>query len=107
MCVYLIHFENPIPRGTSRRGTPLVAGHYLGYTNDLNQRIDAHHSGNGARLMEVITQRGIGWTLVRTWPDADRQFERRLKNQKNTPRLCPLCREAALARRRTYSRRTP
>lgn len=41
--------------------------------------------------MEVVTERGIGWDLSRTWPGG-RQEERRLKRQKHSPRLCPLCR---------------
>jgi hypothetical protein len=85
--VYLIHFERPLgdldnPRGQAR--------HYLGYTTDLDARLAAHRSGNGSRLMEVVTQAGIGWELVRTWP-GDRGVERRLKNRHNSPRLCPIC----------------
>lgn len=87
MTVYLIHFERPIgdldnPRGQAR--------HYLGYTDDLDARLAAHRSGNGARLMEVVKQVGIGWELARTWP-GDRGLERRLKNQHNARRFCPIC----------------
>jgi hypothetical protein len=87
--VYLIHFDRPIgdldnPRGQAR--------HYLGYTEDLDARLAAHRSGNGARLMEVLAERGIGWRLVRTWRGG-RDLERRLKDRHNSPRLCPICRE--------------
>jgi hypothetical protein len=44
----------------------------------------------------VESQAGIGVDLVRTWP-GDRSLERRLKRRHNSPRLCPLCRSAALA----------
>lgn len=89
--VYLLHFDRPLgdldnPRGQAR--------HYLGYTDDLDARLERHRSGNGARLMEVVAERGIGWRLVRTW-DGDRELERRLKNQHNSPRLCPLCQGAS------------
>jgi hypothetical protein len=51
-----------------------------------------HRSGNGARLMEIVTAAGIAWKVVRTWA-GDRTFERSLKRRKNTPRrLCPVCR---------------
>lgn len=90
MSVYLLHFQQPYRH----------AQHYLGYAEDLAARLQAHRSGNGARLVEVVTQAGIGWELVRVWEDGDRTFERRLKNQKNARRLCPICRPAALARRR-------
>jgi hypothetical protein len=86
--VYLIHFERPIgdldnPRGQAR--------HYLGFTEDLEARLEAHRTGNGSRLMEVVTEAGIGWTVARTWP-GDRDLERKLKAQHNGPRLCPICR---------------
>jgi hypothetical protein len=40
--------------------------------------------------MEVLKQHGINFTVVRTW-NGDRRLERRLKNRKNSPRLCPCC----------------
>lgn len=78
--VYLIHFERPYEH----------ARHYLGHTEDLAARLQAHRSGNGARLMEVVTQAGIDWTLVRTW-EGSRDLERKLKAHKHAPRLCPIC----------------
>jgi hypothetical protein len=82
--VYLLHFDRPYKH----------ARHYLGYTDDLDQRIEAHRNGNGARLVEVVMQAGIGFTVARTW-DGDRDLERRLKNQHNSPRLCPICNKKA------------
>ncbi len=78
--VYLIHFDKPYRH----------AQHYLGYTNDLDARLAAHASGNGARLMEVVANAGITWRLAQTWAGG-RELERRLKRQKNSPRLCPIC----------------
>ena len=81
--VYLLHFERPI----SSRHT---CQHYIGYTDDLARRMQAHRAGNGARLVEVAAERGIGFEIVRVWR-GDRAFERRLKRQHNGPRLCPIC----------------
>ena len=87
MTVYLLHLSTPYKH----------AAHYLGSTHDLERRLAGHRAGRGARLLEVVTAAGIGFTLARTW-EGDRQLERRLKNQKHTPRLCPLC-NPALAQR--------
>jgi hypothetical protein len=86
--VYLIHFDRQIGNPNTPHGQ---AQHYLGYTKDLDVRLARHASGNGARRMEVIAaERGIAWQLARTWT-GDRALERRLKHQKNGPRLCPIC----------------
>ena len=49
--------------------------------------------GNGSTFLAVCNARGIAYELVRTWsgPGVDRTFERRLKNLKNSPKLCPVC----------------
>jgi len=78
--IYLIHFHTPYRH----------AQHYLGYTDHLDDRLDDHRHGRGARLMEVVTQAGIEWTCVRTWTGL-RTDERRLKRWKNHRALCPLC----------------
>lgn len=88
MSVYLLHFHTPYRH----------AQHYLGYAEDLAARLQAHRSGNGARLVEVVTKAGIAWELVRVWEDGDRIFERRLKNRKNARLLCPICRGEKLSR---------
>ena len=90
--VYLLHFEQPIPRGTSPRGTALICGHYLGYASRLHERLARHKAGNGARLMSVLHERGIAWALARTWSKGTRNLERRLKRRHNLPKLCPICR---------------
>ena len=86
--VYLIHFDKPLGDLSNPRG---LAQHYLGFTDDLDARMEAHASGNGARIMEVVSKAGISWQLVRTW-DGNRDVERKLKDQHNAPRLCPVCR---------------
>lgn len=80
--VYLLHFDAPLAH----------AQHYVGYAEDLEARIARHRKGNGARLVSVFAEKGIGFTVARTWP-GDRKQERRIKNLKNSPRLCPICRE--------------
>lgn len=79
--VYLLHFDTPFGH----------ARHYTGWAHDLPRRLAQHAGGRGARLTEVVQAAGIGWTLARTWPDADRGFERRLKNQGGASRRCPAC----------------
>ena len=84
--VYLLHFRRPFRH----------ARHYLGFcAGDVAIRVAAHQAGQGARLLAVVSQAGIGVDLVRTWP-GDRSLQRP-KRRHNSPRLCPVCRPAALA----------
>lgn len=81
--VYLFHFSSPVSdRHTCR--------HYLGYCLDLWARVRCHAGGRGARLTEVAVERGIKLEIVRVWKGT-RKDERKLKNQKNGPALCPIC----------------
>ncbi len=83
MTVYLLHFEEPIsPNHTAQ--------HYMGYSDNLDDRLYEHLHYPAPRLMQVAKERGIRWALARTW-SGDRTKERRLKNWKNAPRLCPIC----------------
>lgn len=85
--VYLIHLDTPIHH----------ARHYLSFcaSETLQERLHRHTTGNGARLLNVANQRGITYSVVRTWNSATwktaRALERKLKAQKNGPRLCPVC----------------
>jgi predicted GIY-YIG superfamily endonuclease len=80
--VYLLHFSQAFHH----------AQHYLGFTDNLGNRLEAHRSGQGARLIEVITEAGLTFEVARTW-QGNRKLERRLKNQKKSPRLCPICQQ--------------
>jgi predicted GIY-YIG superfamily endonuclease len=82
--IYLLHFNRPYRH----------ARHYLGFSRDLHARLAEHASGQGAWLLEVVWAAGIRWELARTWCGG-RKCERRLKSWKCSPRLCPLCRQAA------------
>jgi predicted GIY-YIG superfamily endonuclease len=80
LTVYLLHF--------SRRHCH--AGHYLGSAVNLPARLTEHQLGRGARLTQVVKSLGITFTVARVW-DGGRGVERKLKCQKNGPRLCPIC----------------
>ncbi|WP_185845949.1 hypothetical protein [Kibdelosporangium aridum] len=77
--IYLLHFDRPYKH----------ARHYLGWTTDLENRLQQHASGHGARLVQVIQDAGITWTLSRTWTGG-RNRERQLKQNRGA-RLCPEC----------------
>ncbi len=79
--VYLLHFSQPYKH----------AKHYLGTAKDLETRLEQHANGTGARLMQVIREVGLTFELARVWPGS-RKLEKQLKRQKNSPRLCPVCR---------------
>jgi predicted GIY-YIG superfamily endonuclease len=55
--IYLLHFSEAYKH----------ARHYVGFTTDLQSRLEAHTKGTGARLPEVITLAGIAFELARTW----------------------------------------
>lgn len=84
--VYLIHFSQPI----SERHT---CQHYLGAAVNPYTRLTQHQEGTGARLTQVANERGIAYRIVRVWhvPGQARELERKLKNRKNAPGLCPVC----------------
>lgn len=67
------------------------AGHYLGWAIDLPARLDDHRSGCGAKIMRAACQdHGFDFVVARLWRGT-RALERRLKNQKCAPKLCPRC----------------
>lgn len=84
--VYLLHFQQPYKH----------ARHYLGSTGCLDARLWLHRHHGGARLMEVVTDAGIDFTVARLWRCESYQeaheLERRLKRWHGSTKLCPLCR---------------
>jgi predicted GIY-YIG superfamily endonuclease len=78
--IYLVHFDHPYEH----------ARHYTGWTEDLLDRLDRHARGHSARLMRVIWEAGIGFTLVRV-REGTRGTERSIKNAGGAVRYCPLC----------------
>jgi predicted GIY-YIG superfamily endonuclease len=78
--IYMLHFSQPYKH----------ARHYVGWTQDLLDRLDTHAKGHGARLVAVITHAGIGFTLVRIC-EGTRRTERAIKNAGGAVRYCPAC----------------
>jgi hypothetical protein len=85
--VYLIHFDRPIGNPNNPRGH---AQHYIGYSDNLAERLLDHAKGQGSAIMAYLAQTGIGWLVTRTWMGG-RTFERKLKNRKNAKAICPIC----------------
>ena len=88
--VYLIHFSEKLDNRVH---------HYLGYTcaESVTARVERHRRGDGAKILNECNKRAIKYFVVRTWNSMSateaRLFERKLKRQRNHPRLCPLCNE--------------
>jgi predicted GIY-YIG superfamily endonuclease len=78
--IYLLHFERRYRH----------AGHYTGWAADLHQRLAEHAAGQGARLLAVVKEAGISWSLARTWTGT-RSDERALKRRGGASRRCPAC----------------
>jgi len=85
MAVYLLHFHRRYKH----------ARHYMGFceTDDVHSRLERHRAGHGARLLAAVFGAGIGVRVARLWRgrQADRTFERKLKNCYRLADLCPLC----------------
>ena len=99
MFVYLAHFAEPFRH----------AQHYIGKTNNLDRRELEHRAGRGSRLLKIVSEAGIDWSIVRMWEfDSGKeasQFERALKKKyKSSRRFCPVCRDEYLEHQR-YARR--
>jgi len=83
--VYLIHLEEKLKHSQ----------HYLGFVDGgedrLQSRLEYHRTGKGSKFLKAVSEKGINFSVVRTWVDGDRNFERKLKNRKNAKHLCPIC----------------
>jgi hypothetical protein len=81
------------------------ARHYLGWTTNLDARLQSHRRGNGSRLISVITAAGVDLHLVQTWR-GDRNLERRIKTKRRARPLLPRMRRPSIPRpRRDHHRR--
>jgi len=79
--VYLLHFDTPYAH----------AQHYLGYADKITHRVVRHQTGQASPLTRAARKAGIVLILARTWPGTNRYWERKLHNQHNNRRLCPIC----------------
>ena len=80
---YLLHLDQPYCSGRHPG-----AGHYVGYSDNIPERIATHRKGQGSPLLAAALAAGIDFRLVRIWPGADRRFERKLHNRHGS-RLWP------------------
>jgi predicted GIY-YIG superfamily endonuclease len=95
--VYLLHFERPY-QGRMQ--------HYLGWTVDLERRVQSHREGtSGSVTTTRAFEQGIGFEVVRTWPGG-MDLERLLK-ARGVQNACPICEPAKRAERRRRRKETP
>ena len=81
--IYLIHFDRPLSH----------ARHYVGWTEELPERIRSHAKGIGARLLAVLLREGISWRVSRVWAGMTKKDERKIKKSRAAKSsICPLCR---------------
>lgn len=82
--VYLLHFDEPYPRGHRPQ-------HYLGIAKDLDTRLAEHRSGSSkSRLTRALKALGIGFVVARTW-EGGFKLEKELKRRHRPASLCPIC----------------
>lgn len=82
--IYLLHFDQRIGRSQ----------HYLGWTRNLDQRLDDHRAGRGGKTTARFRAAGIGFELAAQWPGSP-EDEKRLKN-KSLRSLCAICKERTM-----------
>ena len=82
------------------------ARHYVGFSDDIQRRIQTHRKGQGSPLLAAALAAGIDFRLVRVWPGADRHFERKLHNRHGS-RLCPEPECTSVQRERRLQLRLP
>jgi len=79
--VYLLHFDRPY-HGPMQ--------HYVGFAiHDLDMRLKAHRDGTGAVTTRRAFEKGITFSLARTWPGT-LKLERQIK-ARGPSNYCPLC----------------
>lgn len=81
--VYLLRFSTPL--GNDRH----EAQYYMGYCEDgrLDERLQEHRCMRGAKITAAAVAKGAELTVVRTWPNATREDERRMKRWKRHSRF--------------------
>lgn len=87
--VYLLHIYPPFKH----------AKHYIGFTTQevteekILRRVTEHKRGrkSSSPMLRAALAAGCTLKLAKVWPTADRNFERKLKNRKNSAAFCPCC----------------
>ena len=100
---YLVCFSEPFHGGNGRH---IGARHYVGYSDNIAERLATHRKRQGSPLLAAALDAGIDWRLVRVWPGEGRAFERRLHNRHGS-RLCPQATCQAVQRERHAQLRLP
>jgi hypothetical protein len=88
--VYILHFSAPIGNAANARA---LAGHYIGFTDDLDARLAKHRAGTGSKLVAAAVAKGITFEVFH-WP-APLATEKLIKRYKKTSAFCPACAAAA------------
>ena len=91
--VYTLHFDQPV--GPADAPPRFRAQHYTGHAKNLEARLAEHERGRGARLTQVVVERGGSWRVADVEPGT-RARERQLK-QHGAARRCPICKAEAEA----------
>lgn len=84
MFVYILHFDTPLAH----------AQHYVGLTNNLRQRLNAHASGNGSNLTKELFNLDKPWQLAALFQTTNanaRRVEKNIKDTNNAANFCGIC----------------
>ena len=80
--VYLLHFSRAYYH----------ARHYLGFTQNLEGRLQRHRWGAGSPLVRAAVRTGVEIFLARRWDNVTVAFERRVHERRGGLRhVCPIC----------------
>lgn len=79
--VYIIHLDDKLSH----------AKHYIGYSKNIPGRFWHHVNGTGCRFLAACNRKGIKYRITRIWEGKDGNYERLLKNLKESKLLCPVC----------------
>lgn len=94
--IYILHFEHPFKH----------ARHYIGWTDNLEQRLTDHWNGRGSTLLKHVRMAEIGWIVAAVFPGT-RNDERKLKNRGGCSRSCPICQDESPVEGPNYVIRYP
>jgi predicted GIY-YIG superfamily endonuclease len=90
--IYLLHFvefDNETGLWKSAR-IAQHAGHYIGWSYNVERRLKDHESGRGARITAAAKENGFSWIVTDVIP-GDKYLERYMKNSKNAKQFCRCC----------------